>query len=255
LTPDRVGLPQTRRRRTPGLRREEVAELAGISATLYAWLEQARDVPVSRHTLDAIATALQLTADERQHIQNLGRPEAVEIDEYISPALRRMVLSLPTHAVYVLDHTWDIVLENAAARAILGPSEGVEPNLLKRVLFSDAVKSMLVDWESAARGLIERFQFDYAAHAGEPRLRKLLDELRVHPFFVRVWDTHRVRRYNQTMLRITHDTAGVLSFETTTYGVTESPGLRTLIFTPYDAETTRSMRELAEREWLLEVAS
>jgi transcriptional regulator with XRE-family HTH domain len=246
LTPTAVGLPQTRRRRTPGLRREEVAELAGISTALYAWLEQARPVPVSRHTLDAIASALRLSADERLHLQNLGRPETPEIEECVSPALRRVMASLSGHAAYVLDHVWDIVLENAVAVAMFGASntEGAERNLLKRVLTVDSTRSFFTDWEMAAIALIERFQFDFFAHAADSRMIGLAEELRANPVFDRVWSTHRVRRVNNAVLRFVHETAGALAFETTSYHVSESPGLRLLLFTPVDEETLQRVRDL-----------
>lgn len=257
LTPQTVGLPETRRRRTPGLRREEVAELAGISTALYAWLEQARPVPVSRHALDAIATALRLSPDERLHLQNLGHPESPEIEESVSPALQRLVFSLPEHAAYVLDHGWDIVLENYAARAVFGDSskEGDERNLLKRVLIDNRTRSLLVDWEEASVGLIERFQFDFGAHAAEPRMIALAEELRANPMFDRVWSTHRVRRFTTKVMRIAHETAGPLAFESTTYRVAESPGLRLLVFTPCDDETARRVRELRCEPQLADRAS
>jgi transcriptional regulator with XRE-family HTH domain len=250
LTPQAVGLPQTRRRRTPGLRREEVAELAGISTALYAWLEQARPIPVSRHVLDSIASALQLTHDERLHVQNLGRPATEEIEEEITPALERTVASFTGHPAYVLDHGWDIVLENDAARLVFGDSsaEGGERNLLKRVLTRVETRSLLIDWEEAATGLVERFQFDFAAHAADPRMLALAEELRANPMFDRVWSTHRVRRYTTKVMRIAHASAGELAFESTTYRVVESPSLRLLLFTPFDERTASRLRVLCRAE-------
>jgi len=258
LTPAAVGLPQTGRRRTAGLRREEVAELAGISTALYTWLEQARPVPVSRHTLDAIATALQLSADERLHVQNLGRPHTPEVEEDVSPELRRMVLSLQSQPAYVLDHVWNIVFENDAARMVFGDSAAnrAEQNLLKRVLIVvDISRSLLTDWEAAAEMLVERFQFDFAAHGADARMLALADDLRVSPLFDRVWSTHRVRRYTNSVLRVMHQTAGPLAFEATTYRVLEASGLRLLIFTPSDEPTAACMRGLGAQPQLADRAS
>jgi transcriptional regulator with XRE-family HTH domain len=256
LTPQAVGLPQTRRRRTPGLRREEVAELAGISTALYAWLEQARPIPVSRHVLDSIASALQLSHDERLHVHNLGRPATEEIEEEITPALQRTVASFTGHPAYVLDHGWDIVLENDAARLVFGDSsaEG-ECNLLKRVLTREETRSLLIDWEEAATALVERFQFDFAAHAANPRMLALAEELRANPMFDRVWSTHRVRRYTTKVMRIAHATAGELAFESTTYRVVESPSLRLLLFTPFDKETAARLRALCAKPQLAKAAT
>jgi transcriptional regulator with XRE-family HTH domain len=257
LTPQAVGLPQTRRRRTPGLRREEVAELAGISTALYAWLEQARPIPVSRHVLESIASALQLTHDERLHLQNLGRPATEEIEEEITPALQRTVASFTGHPAYVLDHGWDIVLENDAARFVFGDStaQGDERNLLKRVLTREETRSLLIDWEEAATGLVERFQFDFAAHAADPRMLALAEELRANPMFDRVWSTHRVRRYTTKVMRIAHETAGELAFESTTYRVVESPSLRLLLFTPYNEETAARLRALCAKPQIATTAT
>jgi len=245
LSPEDVGLPATGRRRTPGLRREEVAELAGISTALYAWLEQGRPVPVSKHTLDAVASALCLSADEREHLHNLGRPELQELNEEISPVLRHMVSSLSAHPVYVLNHAWDIVLENEAAVAVFGgPETTVRPdNLLRRVLTGERRKSMLVDWDGAAEGMIERFRFDAAAHPADQRITALVDELRAaSTLFAEVWDRHRVRRYVQDAFTMRHPDHGELVWQPSSYVVVDSPGLRLLVFTPCDEKTTRSVQ-------------
>jgi hypothetical protein len=161
-----------------------------------------------------------------------------------------MVMSLHTHGAYVLDHVWDIVLENPAASALFGPSgtPDAEKNLLKRVLFSEHSKSAIVDWETTAAGLIERLQFDFAAWGGDPRMTALATELRAHELFVRVWETHRVRRTNYTRTLIEHETLGTLSFETTSYAVPESPGLRVVLFTPCEEEMGVRLQRLVERE-------
>jgi transcriptional regulator with XRE-family HTH domain len=251
LTPEAAGLPQTRRRRTPGLRREEVAEIAGISASLYAWLEQARDVPISRRTVDALADALQLESHERQHLHDLTRRETVELSEAVSPRLTKFVASLKASPALVLDHTWNIVLENAAATALYGSADAPdnEPNMLRHVVLYERFRKLFCDWEGAVMIITELFRLDYGSHSDDPAMRALVDELRAaSPAFEAIWQRHSVRRDLSASHVIEHDALGRIEFEPSAYGVAESPGLRLLIFTPVDEATSaRIERYLADR--------
>ncbi len=250
LTPQSAGLPSTLRRRTPGLRREEVAELANISVALYTWLEQGRDVPVSLRSLDAIAHALQLSSSERMHVQRLARPGQGELREEISPALRRMTESLRAQPLFVLDHAWDIVLGNAAAAAVFGGHEYDEdhhlPNMLESAFTECRFRGFFDDWETVARGLLEMFRLDYAIYADDPRTQAVVEKLLTESeLFRTLWEQHRVSEYPKG-LRNVHHPAGELILEPTIYAVVESPGLRILLFTPYDAPTARRIECLVE---------
>jgi transcriptional regulator with XRE-family HTH domain len=235
LTPERAGLVPTARRRTPGLRREEVAELAGISVALYTWLEQGRDVPVSAKTIDAISGALQLSAGERMHAQVLVRRMTTELHEDITPALRRMVASLRTHPLFVLNHAWDIVLRNTAAKAVFGEDPQAEDNILARAFLEPKFRALFVERESVAQSLLEMFRLEYASFPNDSHSVEIVKRLTAEsPEFVSAWEQHRVRSHPRDVRVITHPVAGELVLEPRTYTVIESPNLRLLLYTPYD---------------------
>ncbi len=252
LTPEAAGLPATRRRRTPGLRREEVAEVAGISASLYAWLEQAREVPISRRTVDALADALQLEPHERRYLHELARPETLELHETPSPKLTRLVEALPVMPTMVLDHTWNILRRNDAADAVFG-HDGDEdedaPNMLRHVFLRPDFRELLADWHGSAVTLAEMFRLDYGGHAEDAAMRALVDELReASPEFEAIWERHNVRSGFKTTNTVIHCALGSLTFEPSIYGVIESPGLRLIVFVPIDDETQeRIVAGLAKR--------
>ncbi len=248
LTTERAGLPTTPRRRTPGLRREEVAELAHISVALYTWLEQGRDVPVSAKTIDNIATALQLDAGERTNVHLLARGEDADVDGELSPALRRWVTNARSTAIFVLDHAWNVVLRSTPAIAVFGghPDPEHRENLLE-AFFGDArIHELFADWAAVSESLAELFRLDFARHAGDPEVQALVERLRAaSPPFAKAWERYRVRAFLSAVREVRHPIAGTLLLEPTTYAVLESPGLRLLMYTSYDDETRTRITELA----------
>jgi transcriptional regulator with XRE-family HTH domain len=248
LSAESAGLPQRARRRTPGLRREEVAELAGISVALYTWLEQGRDVPVSHKALDAVATALQLTPGERASLHSLISRESVDLREDVTPALRRFVEALrgPT---FVLDRGWDVVLRNAEAAAVFGGSRELEErsNLLVEVFTEPACASLFVEYERVAENVVAMFRLDYAARIDDPRTHEVIARLRASvPAFATAWDEHRVRDHPEEVREIVHPAAGSLKLVPSIYGVGESPGLRMLVFNAADPVTAKRVVRLTE---------
>lgn len=246
LTTELAGLPPTPRRRTPGLRREEVAELAGISVALYTWLEQGRDVPVSSRTIDLVASALQLSPGERTHVHRLARRADTDLNETISPALRRLVAGSSV-AMFVLDHAWDVVLRSPAAIAIFGgdPDPEHRENLLESMFVEPRFRALFADWESVANSVLELFRLDYALYADTPHVHALVERLRTTcDGFGVVWDRHKVRSHPYEMRLVNHPTAGSLQLDPTTYTVTESPGLHLLVYAPFDDETRERVARL-----------
>ncbi len=244
LTPERAGLVPTARRRTPGLRREEVAELAGISVALYTWLEQGRDVPVSAKTIDAISGALQLSGGERMHAHALVRRMTNELHEDVTPALRRMVASIRTHPIFVLNHAWDVVLRNAAASAVFGRDHGDE-NILVRAYLDADFRSLFVEWESVAQSLLEMFRLEYTSFPNDIHSVEIVKRLTAEsPEFVSAWEQHRVRSHPRDVRVIKHPVVGELVLEPRTYTVIESPNLRLLVYTPYDEASAEKILEL-----------
>src|SRR6202453_2779019 len=183
IAPADVGLPETNRRRTPGLRREEVAQLAGISATWYTWLEQKRPIKVSSGTLDNLARVLRLDSVERIQLFQLAlRQPVVDIAcqrETVSPLLQRMLdqTAMPS---FVLGHRWDVLAWNLSARAFLLDFQRVsadERNLVWLYFTDRALRSLMVDWPTRAQTVIALFRCDYGRHAGDPYFVELVRRL------------------------------------------------------------------------------
>ncbi|CAG9297432.1 helix-turn-helix transcriptional regulator [Celerinatantimonas diazotrophica] len=199
LSPNDVGLPSGGRRRTPGLRREEVAALAGVGLTWYTWLEQGRDIGVSATFLDNLAKVLQLDAAERRHLFLLAheRPPTEPGKTWcVVPALiRRLMDDLAPHPAYVLNLRWDVLAYNHTANQLFHfkqhPSE--RRNLL-RMLFTDpAMRELLIDWEIEAPRILSSFRRDYARSNQETVIKELVDELKkISPDFNTWWKQHDV---------------------------------------------------------------
>ena len=189
-----------RRRRTPGLRREEVAEACGVSATWYTWLEQGRDVSASPSALARIAEALRLSRAERAYLFDLaGKRDpvaAAEFDDDIPPP----VLALPAQMAipaYLLDRAWTARAWNPAAADLFGGwlDAGADRNLLRFIFLSTAARDLIADWEERGRRVVAEFRADYSRCLRDPSMRELIDELSEQsPVFLRHWREQAVLR-------------------------------------------------------------
>lgn len=199
LSPEDAGLPGGRRRRTPGLRREEVAALAGVGVTWYTWLEQGREIGVSADFLDNLARVLRLDAAERRHLFLLAheRPPAEPGKTFCSvPSLAgRLVEDLAPHAAYIINLRWDILAFNGPADDLFGfgRHEPGQRNLL-RLLFTDpAMREVIVDWQEQAPAMLASFRRDFAAAREDADARGLVAELEaVSPEFKGWWRSQDV---------------------------------------------------------------
>lgn len=193
ITPREAGLPSTGRRRTPGLRREELALLAGMSATWYTYLEQGRDIRASDQVLDALARALCLDAHERGHLFRLaGHAPAAEEPgpDPLDPEVAAVPLLLQPHPAYVIDGTYDVLSHNPATERVfpgLVTAAGRPPNFVRWTFLEPRAREVLVDWEPEARGLLARVRTLTGAHPGDPRIGRLVDELHEGSSEVREW--------------------------------------------------------------------
>src|SRR4051794_37330613 len=185
LLPEDVGLPGGGRRRTPGLRREEVAQLAGVGTTWYTWLEQGRDVRASFEVLDALSRALRLSQAERGHLVLLGRgeqgPACPPPAEKASATLRRLVENLGHNPAYILGRRWDYLAWNTATRQGFCWEPGRDPASRNHIWlpFMDPVRRELRgDGERGARRLVAKFRADSARHIGDPSFERLIGSLR-----------------------------------------------------------------------------
>jgi transcriptional regulator with XRE-family HTH domain len=241
-----VGLPGGGRRRTPGLRREEVAALAGVGTTWYTWLEQGRDVRASLDVLEALARALRLTPAERSHLVTLGRGEQAPPPpperEHVSPTLRRLVQNLDPIPAYLLGRRWDFLVWNRAYAALFGDPSATPSGKRNQIwlMFMDpARRELMADWEQAARRMVARFRADYAAHVGDPHFDNLVDRLLdSSPEFREWWSRHEVASSGEGRKEILHPVAGKLIFEHAMFRHGENPEHRLLLYSPLPEEDT-----------------
>ncbi|MDQ6807281.1 MAG: helix-turn-helix transcriptional regulator [Actinomycetota bacterium] len=248
IQPGDVGLPEGGRRRTPGLRREEVAQLAGVGSTWYTWLEQGRDVRASLEVLEAISRALRLTPAERVHLILLGRgeeaPPSSAPAERVSPTLRRLIENLGPNPAFVLGRRWDYLAWNAATRALFGDLGSVPRAARNHVwlTFMDpARREMFPDWENTARLCVAKFRADSARHLGDPTFEEMILALRKSsPEFCTFWKRHEVARGGAGRKELHHPVAGKLVFEHAIFGPQEAPEQRLILYTPMPEADTKA---------------
>ena len=246
LSPSDVGLPHGFRRRTPGLRREEVALLAGVGSTWYTWLEQGRDVRPSTEVLSALADALRLDASERRHLFVLNdrappEPRAVGPERVEEPVLR-MLESLTRQPAYVLGRRWDVLAWNRAAELLFGDYGklgGDERNIMHIVFANKAHRRLLIDWHEVASIVLAMFRADSARYAGDSEFERLITGLkRVSPKFRELWTRQDVLRVLSSHKRIRHPVAGRMAFEYTTLLVTGQADMKLVVYTPLEKDNT-----------------
>jgi transcriptional regulator with XRE-family HTH domain len=239
LDPATLGFP-LRRRRTPGLRREEVAQRASVSATWYTWLEQGRGGAPSASVLERIARALMLTEIEREHLflLALGRPPEVryQVTEGVTPRLQRVLDSLALSPAIVKTSTWDIIAWNRAASAVLADYGALpvrERNIVRLMFCDPRVRAAQPDWESVARFVVAAFRADAARAGAGANVQTLVDELsRLSPEFDALWRDNDVRSYGEGSKYIRHPLAGLIGLEYSSFAVDGRPDLSMVIYTP-----------------------
>lgn len=184
LTPVDAGLPSTGHRRTPGLRREEVAAIAGVGLTWYTWFEQGRDIQVSESFLLKVAKALKLDDAECGHLFLLAhrRPPPAEAQQWpsVSPLIQSLLDELAARPAYVANLRWDVVAWNASANALFGfaDRERRERNIMRLVFADPALRRRLPDWRDEAPKLLAQFRYDLATVPDDPAMLALVEELK-----------------------------------------------------------------------------
>jgi len=256
LDPAAFGFPAGRRR-TPGLRREEVAQRAHISPTWYTWLEQGRGGAPSAEVLDRIAQALMLTDVEREHLflLGLGRPPEVRYrkDDGVTPRLQRVLDALEPSPALIRTATWDVVAWNRAATVMLTDYASLPPgqrNILRFIFLDPRVRAAQYDWESVARFVVGAFRADAARAGAAAEVEPLVDELcRLSPEFEAMWRDNDVRTHGEGVKQIRHPVLGLIAFEFSAFAVDGRPDLSMVVYnpaTPADAQKIRS--SIDERE-------
>jgi transcriptional regulator with XRE-family HTH domain len=260
LAPAEVGLPGGRRRRTPGLRREDVAMLAGLSLTWYTWLEQGRGNRVSAEILERICVTLRLSADERAYlfglVQHRPAPPLLTADEAVSPTLQRMIDALAIPAL-VKTARWDVIAWNQVLGRVLRDYEKLPPgrrNLLRILLVEDdEYQRDPVVYERMARRVLAKFRVDYSLATGDPAFEELIAELdAICPIFKRLWNSPEIAGRSEAVT--SHRHLGGMQFEHSSYVPEGHATLRVLLFVPYD-EATAAKVAAARRELSMASAS
>jgi transcriptional regulator with XRE-family HTH domain len=251
LDPAAFGLPLARRR-TPGLRREEVAQRAHVSATWYTWLEQGRGGAPSAEALDRIARALLLTEVEREHLflLALGHPPEVRQREAegVSPRLQRVLDALEWSPAMVKTATWDVVAWNRAAAAVLTDYATLPPerrNVLRMMFCDPRVRAAQADWESVARFVVAVFRADAVRAGASAGVQSLVDELsRQSPEFAAMWRDHDVRHFGEGSKHLIHPHAGPIALEYSAFAVDGRPDLAMVVYTPATPADVARVRAL-----------
>lgn len=234
VTPDQAGLPASGIRRVPGLRREEVALLAGISADYYLRLEQGRDRNPSVQVLEALARALRLDADATAYLLRLAapnRPKRRPAGEDVPESVAKLVAALGLPAIVESRHL-DVLAANPAATA-LSPRLVVGANRLRDAFLDPAERALYPDWEHAASSLVAGFRETAGADAGDPGLPALVDELsQASPEFARLWALHDVAVCEGAPIRLDHPRVGRLQLNRERLGVSGTAGQKLVVFHP-----------------------
>lgn len=232
-------MPASGGRRTPGLRREEVAVLAGVGVSWYTWLEQGREINVSAGVLDALARVLRLDPAEREHLYLLaglnppqpGRASPVGHRE-VSPGFQRVIDGWLPRPSYIIDRHWNLVAVNRAARMVFGYGED-DHNCLVTFFTNARYSAAICQWEDAARAIVGQFRADAARYPEDPEFSRLAaDMCAVSPAFAGVWAEHPVGSATQGIKALAHPEAGELTFDYTSLPVPDMPGHRLLLYTP-----------------------
>lgn len=237
LTPQMLGLDPGARRRTPGLRREELAQLAGVSTTWYTWIEQGRDVGVSPAALVRLARIMRLTPAERAYLFDLSGKRDPETPapaaDALPPELVAIVAALATPA-YALDRSWTARTWNAPAeRLFTGWLDGAERNLLRYVFLDPGARRLIDNWPLRAERLAAEFRADYSHHLASPEMRRMVEELQeASPDFSRAWQAHDVLDREGGERTFNHPLDGHLQFHQTTLLLARHHDIKLVVLTP-----------------------
>ena len=253
LDPAALGF-QLGRRRTPGLRREEVAQRANISPTWYTWLEQGRGGAPSAHVLDRIAKGLMLTEPERDHLHILafGHPPEPRYrqQEAITPRLQHVLDAMPFSPAIIRTATWDVIAWNKAATVILTDYANLpkEQRNVLRMMFSDErVRAAQDDWRNVARYVVGSFRADAARAGAGVEIGQLVDELSSSsPEFKAMWDDNEITSTREGTKRLHHPALGAIELEFSTFAVEGRSDLNMMVYSPATSQVMEKFVSLIE---------
>src|SRR5271165_538986 len=244
LTPGDFGMPRGSRRRTPGLRREEVALLAGVGVTWYTWLEQGRQINASTQVLDAVARTLRLDRAEREHLYRLAEATPLRSEcarKPVPDTIREIVHSLEPLPASLINSRFDILLSNDASEELFWEWHSmpcIHKNTLWCVITEPSARGKFPEYEAQVRYMVARLRSDYSRHIGDPDweedIRRLASLSRE---FAELWERHEVAEPEPRMVTYIHPRAGSLNLASSELNVPDMPEARILVYTPRDADT------------------
>ena len=252
VLPSQVGLSSTTRRRTPGLRREEVAQLAGISITWYTWLEQGRIIHVSTQVIESLSKVLLLDKQERIHLYLLAnQPLPADIPGYqgtVSPILQHVLDNLILCPSLVMDQRWNVIAWNKAACLVLGEFSKMnarERNIVWAMFTDNKYKQLFVDWNLHAKGLLGRFRSTFGQYIEDSWLVQFIDDLKMQSReFNLWWPLHEIQSHSEVYKQLNHPIAGILDFEVSNFDVSDNSGLKLIVHTPLPGTDTATKMKL-----------
>lgn len=255
ISPQSAGFPMGSRRRTPGLRREEVAQLANVSTTWYTWLEQGRDIKVSSGVLDSVSSALQLTEDEQTYLFNLALDTNAKllqkktVQTRISPSLETILKVLNYCPAVVTDRYCQIVGWNRAAAYVFLDFEKIpmeQRNLIRLLFTRKELKTLAVNWEHFVRGFLAIFRVYYGRYVEDDWYKQFIDNMSLlHPEFQSLWQQSEVNTAPDVLIEFRHSKAGKMEFNLTSLDVQGNDDLRLSVYTPVpETSTEKKLREL-----------
>lgn len=247
ILPSQVGLPEGTHRRTPGLRREEVASLSGIGLTWYTWIEQGRPIQVSAQVLESLARTLMLDKQETIHLYILaGQALPTSFPNYsesVNPMLQHVLDSLEFSPAMIIDAHWNVIAWNKAASKLSLDYSKIDiykRNVLRIMFTNEEFKKTFSDWNSAAQGMVARFRIVYSKFIDDPWIEEFVNELkRESKEFDLWWSMHNVKTENNRFKTIIDPILGKLDFEETSYIVADNSNLIMNVFTPLAGTYTK----------------
>jgi transcriptional regulator with XRE-family HTH domain len=255
IAPEQVGLPPASRRRTPGLRREEVATLAGVGVTWYTWLEQGRDINVSPQVLDAVARTLLLDPHERDHLFRLAdAPDGSGQGDCaaLPPTAQVLLDQLVPFPACIRNARFDVLAWNASYELLMGDLHSVpfeDRNSLWRVFTSPYCRASIIDWEEGTRRMVAEYRAAMAEHVAEPAWKCLVTRLiKASPEFAELWERHEVASPENLTKRYLHPEVGLLRLNYTHLWLGQRLGTRMTTYSPADDQTRDRLLELHRRQ-------
>jgi transcriptional regulator with XRE-family HTH domain len=254
ILPEDVGLPPGHRRRTAGLRREEVAQLAGVGVTWYTWLEQGRPINASTQVLDAIARTLKLDAVERAHLFRLagvpGNDQLASCEECPLPAEVQFILdTLASCPACVVNERFDLLAWNEIYATVfprVTSAPSAERNMLLGSLTHPPCCNPCCDAEIICESMIGQLRVAYGRHIGDPAWTHFIRRLEAaSPEFAKIWAEHDVSQPRRWTKAIRHPAVGEIRVATTSFAVSAVPGARMVVYTPSDEDSRIALEKLA----------